>query len=240
MSWKPLAPLLALPLLILLAALVPWQPVVNTDDRIVQYSFPMQPYTPSCDQRAEVRALKQLGNPHALTNLHHALLALHDLSDDALLQPIVEVLRPKTIYLDPETLQSVEADPQAIAVNRFTRRLDLHYPITDHTGIKLSYRIGLRADSKQKTTHLEVVLDQQSQEPTAVLELQRLNDDVHLDHQHISDCAATALIQYLPHQHWVQGQSVEAGYCRLHSERMPQWRYFYPCPSMTATRSVAQ
>lgn len=239
MSWKLFIPLLALPALVLLAFYVPWQPVIGTDDRIVQYSFPAEPANASCAERSEVRALKQLGDPRPLQNLHNALLSLYDETNDPMWQPLQEVISPKTMYLDPQNLSVTHASSTAIAINRFTRRLDLYYPTTTQAALKLSYRIGLRADSKTNQAQVYVTLDQQQEGPSAVLQLQQLDDDLHMEHQHISHCAAGALLNYFPQQHWVQGQSVEAGYCRLQSESSPQWRYYFACGNASAIGSLA-
>ncbi|HAT40467.1 MAG TPA: hypothetical protein DCS87_01925 [Rheinheimera sp.] len=240
MSWKFLLPLLTLSALLLLAFFVPWQPVIGTDDRIVQFSFVPEPTNASCAERAEVRALKQLGDPRPLQNFHNALLGLYDESLDPLWQPLREVISPKTIFLDPQTLSLTDTSSNAIAINRFTRRLDLYFPTANQGTLKLSYRIGLRADHKTNQAQVFVSLDQQQEGPSAVLELQQLNDDMHLEHRHISNCAASALLNYFPQQRWVQGQSVEAGYCRLQSESSPQWRYYFACGTANSAATAAQ
>lgn len=240
MSWKLVSPLLTVPVLLLLGFVVPWQPVIGTDDRIVQFSFAAESASAPCAERAEVRALKQLGDPRPLQNFHNALLGLYDDSADPVWQPLLEVISPKTIYLDPQNLSLTDASPTAIAINRFTRRVDLSYPTAKQAALKLSYRIGLRTDRKTNQAQVYVSLDQQQVGPSAVLELQQLNDDVHLDHQHISNCAASALLNYFPQQRWVQGQSVESGYCRIQSESSPQWRFYFACGAATGGGAVAQ
>lgn len=239
MSWKFTVPVLALLVLLGLSFVLPWQPVIGTDDRIVQFSFPAEPANASCHERAEVRALKQLGDARPLQNLHTALVSLYDESNDPLWQPLLEVFTPKTIYLDPQTFTPQPESASSLAINRFTRRLDLYFPTSDQASLKLSYRIGLRADSDQQM-QVYVSLDQQQIGPSAVLQLQSLSDDVHLDHQHISQCAAGALLNYFPQQQWVQGPSVEAGFCRLQSESMPQWRFYFACGAASGGAAVAQ
>lgn len=236
-SWKMLLPFV-LALLIVVAGLwVPLEPIVGTEDRVVRYQF-NEPVGFACEQQPEVRAIRFIADGKRMQNLQHAVRYLHDHSLDPWWQPLLEVLQPRQLLLDVDTF-AITSDPShAISINRYTRRLDFELPSASWT-VKLSYRIHLKSVGSADPV-VDVSSDQVSQGPTAVLQLLSPPDAVHLDHAHISGCAAAALKRYFTHSPWLLGSTSEAGYCRMHSGSFISQRFYYPCSQGSAAAGLAQ
>lgn len=228
LTWKFVSPLLLVLVVIWVGITLPLQPIIVTDTRIVQYQFEHS-NAPDCQQSAEVQALQAMANQHRMTHLQQALVQLHDTSNDPLWQPLLEVLSPKTIYVDAKTFAQTSNPTGAIALTRYTRRVDLTWRSAEFSP-RLSYRINLRA-RLGTVPEIDVQSPEHQQGPVAVLKPERLSNDVHLDHLHISSCAAQALQQFYTARPWMVAPTSEQGFCRLHNEHVTAMRFYFTCPS---------
>lgn len=236
LTWKLVTPFMAVVLVALLGVTLPLQPIVVTDTRIVQFRF--EELNPSdCLQSAEAQALRAMSDSQRVRHLHHALTQLHDTSEDPLWQPLLEVLAPKTIYLDARTFAQTNESPSAIALTRYTRRLDLTWASAEFSP-RLTYRINLKSNTGSLPS-IEIQSPEHQQGPVAVLKPERVSNDVHLDHLHISSCAADALQRYYVATPWLLAPTSEQGYCRLHNEQVTAMRFYFACTGIGIASQVA-
>lgn len=236
LTWKLVTPLMVVVLVALLGVTLPLQPIIVTDTRIVQFRF--EELNPSnCLQSAEAQALSAMSDRQRLRHLQQALVQLHDTSKDPLWQPLLEVLAPKTIYLDARTLAQTNEAPSAIALTRYTRRLDLTWASSEFSP-RLTYRINLKSNTGSLPS-IELHSPEHNQGPMAVLKPEHLSNDVHLDHLHISSCAADALQRFYVATPWLVAPTSEPGFCRLQNDHVTPMRFYFACTGRGAVTQVA-
>ncbi len=115
------------------------QPVTGTAHKQISVELPLDmtlnrfadTVPASCRQSSELLAIEHTFDTTRLSQLNVAMQTLHNKTADSFWQPLADVFKPKSIWLNPADF-TVGYSGHAVEVNRQVKRIVVNYPERDN------------------------------------------------------------------------------------------------------------
>ncbi|KKO43888.1 hypothetical protein WG68_18285 [Arsukibacterium ikkense] len=200
------------------------QPVTGTANKLVSVDIPSDmtlnrfsdAVPVSCQNSNELLAIEHTFDTTRLSQLNAAMQTLHNKTGDPFWQPLVDLFKPKSIWLNPTDF-SVGYSENAVEVNRQVKRIVVNYPNgTDNNIIKLSYDLQM-----PESGTITVIANKLSEKQSLGIPVDFIKSNAYLSADRtllggeVSDCVVTVLPLLLPELSWHTAAITDQLYCQL-------------------------
>ena len=170
----------------------------------------------NCHNSSELLAIEHTFDSTRLSQLNTAMQTLHNKTADTFWQPMVDLFKPKSIWLNPTDF-SIGYSENAVEVNRQVKRIVVNYPERDnYTRIYLSYDLRVSAAGE-----VDVVPNKLAERHSLTVPVEQIRNKTYVDAAEplnggsVSDCAVPILPLLLPELHWRTAAIPDKHYCLL-------------------------
>ena len=201
-----------------------YQPVTGTKHKQVRIELPddmilnrfADAVPTGCRDSSELLAIEHTFETTRLSQLNSAMQILHNKTNDPFWQPLADVFKPKSIWLNPIDF-SIGYSEHAVEVNRQVKRIVARYPERENGSVYLSYDLLISAAGKVK-----VVANKLAEKHSLTIPVELIKDKTFigvtkpLHGGSVSDCAVAVLPLLLPELSWHSAAVPDKSYCLLH------------------------
>jgi hypothetical protein len=201
------------------------QPVTGSAHKQISFELPLDmtlnrfsdAVPASCRDSSELLAIEHTFDTTRLRQLNAAMQILHNKSADPFWQPLVDLFKPKSIWLNPTDF-SVGYSENAVEVNRQVKRIVASYPEGENSSsVYLSYDLRISAADE-----VGVVVNKLAEKHSLTIPVDLIKDKTFisvskpLNGGSVSDCAVAILPLLLPELSWRTAVVPDKSYCLLH------------------------